>query len=167
MYFIDSNSIRMTKMFQDQEYFRYLQSIHFQIQNRFSDENEKAQLKGQFHTTLDQLKELEKQNAQMKAEKVVHTENIHTITENPWIVESIYEFQFYNCPTCSYRHYSKQEFVNHSFYNHLDSVIELQNISDGSLSDIISPWDYSNDYDYTSDDTSKNELKDNDDIMEI
>ena len=117
-------------------------------------ENEKAQF-------IDQMKKLGKQNSELMKE--VDREKVDI--ENPWTVQSIYEFHFYNCPTCSYRHYSKQEFVNHSFYTHLDSVIGLQDISDGSLSDIICPWDNSNDC-HTFDEISNNEFKDNVEIME-
>ena len=61
--------------------------------------------------------------------------------ENFWDVESIYEFQFFNCPTCEFKHYSKQDFVNHAFNTHTKSVDYLKKISDGSLSDIVSPWE--------------------------
>ena len=127
-------------------------------------EEKKKRLEDDIVQLIDKIKELEKRNPQTE-KKVDETENLST--DNPWIVESIYEFQFYNCPTCSYKHYSKQEFVNHSFNTHLDSVNELQNISDGSLSDIVIPWDNSNDFIF--DNISNNELKDNniDDVMEI
>ena len=61
--------------------------------------------------------------------------------EKFWDVESIYEFQFFNCPTCEFKHYSKQDFVNHAFNTHTKSVDYLKKISDGSLSDIVSPWE--------------------------
>ena len=62
------------------------------------------------------------------------------VIENPWEVESIYEFYFFNCPTCSFKHCSKQDFVNHVFDFHSESVHFLKNISDGSLTDIATPW---------------------------
>ena len=62
--------------------------------------------------------------------------------ENPWNINSIYEFQYFNCPTCSYKNQSKQEFVNHAYKDHPDSVIYLSNIYDiESFSDIVCPWD--------------------------
>ena len=62
------------------------------------------------------------------------------VIENPWEVESIYEFYFFNCPTCSYKHASKQDFVQHVFDFHPESIDFLKNISDGSLTDIATPW---------------------------
>ena len=61
--------------------------------------------------------------------------------ESPWDVASLYEYQYFNCPACSYRNDSKQEFVYHIFHNHSESVDYLKKISDGSLSDIMSPWE--------------------------
>ena len=62
--------------------------------------------------------------------------------ENPWNINSIYEFQYFNCPTCSYKNQSKQEFVNHAYKDHPDAVIYLSNIYDiESFSDIVCPWD--------------------------
>ena len=66
--------------------------------------------------------------------------------ENPWNIESLYDLQYFNCPSCSYKNSSKQDFVCHAFDTHPDSVDYLRNIVDGSLSDILCPWDNSNDY---------------------
>ena len=79
--------------------------------------------------------------------------------ENSWDVESIYEFQFYNCPTCEFKHYTKQDFVNHAFNTHTESVQDLRKISDGSLSDIFPPWN--------SNDITSSESKDANFIDEI
>ena len=79
------------------------------------------------------------------------------VIENPWEVESIYEFYFFNCPTCSYKHCSKQDFVNHVFDFHPESVDYLKNISDGSLTDIATPWQ--NDLDDFEGNFIKNHLK--------
>merc|ERR1712223_292974 len=68
-----------------------------------------------------------------------------TITklENPWdIITSIYDFQYFNCPSCSYKNESKQDFVYHSFENHPESVQHLKRISEECLNDILLPWDY-------------------------
>ena len=58
--------------------------------------------------------------------------------ENPWNVHSIYEFQYFNCPTCNFKEKSKQEFVNHAYKDHSNSVIYLSNLCDA---DIVCPWD--------------------------
>ena len=58
-----------------------------------------------------------------------------------WNVESIYQFQYFNCPICPFKNEFKQDFVNHSFISHPESANYLKKISDGSLYDIISPWE--------------------------
>ena len=59
---------------------------------------------------------------------------------NPWNINSIYELQFFNCPSCIFKNNSKQEIVNHSYQFHPESIDFLANISDNSLSDVICPW---------------------------
>ena len=66
---------------------------------------------------------------------------IITEIENPWDgIESIYEFQFFNCPSCSYKNSSKKDFVYHAFKNHPESVQNLRRIYDSCLNDILPPW---------------------------
>ena len=60
--------------------------------------------------------------------------------ENPWDVQSIYELQYFNCPSCVFKNQSKQVFVNHAFYCHPNSVHCLSKINDESFTDIICPW---------------------------
>ena len=64
--------------------------------------------------------------------------------ENPWLIQSIYDLQFFNCPNCEYKDYSKQEFVNHAYDFHPNSIPYLTNIKDESLVDVIFPWDVKN-----------------------
>ena len=59
---------------------------------------------------------------------------------NPWNIQSIYELQFFNCPTCLYKDISKESFVYHAYDHHSESKRYLENISDGSLDDINCPW---------------------------
>ena len=61
--------------------------------------------------------------------------------KSPWDISSLYEYQYFQCPACFYRHDSKQEFVNHTFATHPESVNYFRKISDRSLSDIIAPWE--------------------------
>ena len=42
--------------------------------------------------------------------------------ESSWNVDSLYEFQYFNCPKCAFKHISKQEFVHHTFNFHPESV---------------------------------------------
>ena len=60
---------------------------------------------------------------------------------NIWDFQSIYELQFFNCPACDYKDESKQEFVDHMCKIHPESINHLiLNIQDGSLDDILCPW---------------------------
>ena len=61
--------------------------------------------------------------------------------ENPWKVGSLYEYQYFNCPSCPFKKDSKQDFINHTFHVHPESVDYLRKITDGSLKDIIFPWE--------------------------
>ena len=75
---------------------------------------------------------------------ITETENSISISlENSWdVIESIYEFQSFNCPSCSYKNDSKQDFVYHAFEIHPESVPNLRRIYDICLNDILPPWDY-------------------------
>ena len=59
---------------------------------------------------------------------------------NPWSVQSIFELQYFNCQSCSFKHRSKQSFVDHAYAEHSESTYHLANINDGSLDDINCPW---------------------------
>ena len=59
--------------------------------------------------------------------------------ENPWNILSIYEFQFFICPSCIFKNNSKQEFINHAYEYHPESIEYIMNINDESLNDIIFP----------------------------
>ena len=61
-------------------------------------------------------------------------------TDNPWNINSIYELQFFNCPSCFFKDISKQEIINHAYEVHPESIDFLDNIKDNSLSDIVCPW---------------------------
>ena len=54
--------------------------------------------------------------------------------ENPWNINSIYELQYFNCPSCIFKNSSKQEMVNHAYECHPESVNFLTQINDDSFS---------------------------------
>ena len=56
-------------------------------------------------------------------------------TNDSWVIKSIYELQYFNCPGCSFKHNSKQEFVNHLYGDHAEAILTLRNIQDDSLRD--------------------------------
>ena len=60
--------------------------------------------------------------------------------KNPWIIQSIYELQYYNCPSCVFKNPSKQEFIDHAYEIHPESHDCLSRINDNSLSDVTCPW---------------------------
>ena len=60
---------------------------------------------------------------------------------NPWAMESIYYYQFYCCPECDLKLALKQDFVDHAFECHLEARSYFPNIIDGSLEDVILPWE--------------------------
>ena len=57
------------------------------------------------------------------------------LENDAWSVKSLYEFQHFNCPGCIFKCKQKQEFVNHLYENHVESITTLKNISDESLRD--------------------------------
>ena len=61
--------------------------------------------------------------------------------ENPWHIQSIYDFQYFNCPSCIFKNHSKQEFINHIYGIHPDYIYHLSNVKDNSLSDVVFPDD--------------------------
>ena len=60
--------------------------------------------------------------------------------ENPWKVESLYEFQYFKCPSCEFEDGKKQDFLNHAYEYHPESTDYLSIITDGSLKDVMCPW---------------------------
>ena len=60
--------------------------------------------------------------------------------KNPWDIQSIYEFQYFNCPSCLFKNHSKQEFINHAFETHSEFIHNLYKINDNSLIDVVCPW---------------------------
>ena len=57
-----------------------------------------------------------------------------------WNIQSLFELQFFNCPSCQYKNNSRQDFLNHACNLHPESIKSLKKIKDGSMSDLICPW---------------------------
>ena len=62
--------------------------------------------------------------------------NVQGSYENPWSVQSIYHFQYFNCPTCHFKDVEKETFVNHAIQVHPESIEMLFKIKDGSMNDV-------------------------------
>ena len=60
--------------------------------------------------------------------------------EDPWNIQSLFELQYFVCPSCTYKNHSKQEFVDHAYNIHSESISQLKSITDDSISDVICPW---------------------------
>ena len=60
--------------------------------------------------------------------------------KNPWHIQSLYELQYFNCLSCSYKNKSKQDIVNHVYDLHPEAIDALNNISDGSTENLDLPW---------------------------
>ena len=63
--------------------------------------------------------------------------------EFPWNVQSLYDLQYFNCPSplCIYKNNSKQQFIDHAYHFHPEADQYLRNINDGSISDVDIPED--------------------------
>ena len=44
-------------------------------------------------------------------------QNIKHENNNPWIVSSIFDFQFFCCPECDEKLQEKQDFINHASFH--------------------------------------------------
>ena len=60
---------------------------------------------------------------------------------NPWNIKSVYELQYFVCPSCVFKDPSKQNIINHAYEFHPESIDYLVKIKDDSFTDIICPWD--------------------------
>ena len=68
----------------------------------------------------------------MGENNIIH-QDMEIKVENPWHLQSIYELQYFICPSCSFRNNSKQDFINHTYESHPAVIVDLENIKDGSL----------------------------------
>ena len=59
---------------------------------------------------------------------------------NLWDIQSLYDLQFFNCPCCTFKIKSRQEFVYHAYDSHAESSEYLTRIKDSSLKDLKCPW---------------------------
>ena len=62
-----------------------------------------------------------------------NTLDVEMIENDEWIIQSLYELQYFNCLGCPYKSKSKQEFIDHLFGEHPEGILTLKNIKDDSL----------------------------------
>ena len=59
--------------------------------------------------------------------------DVEMIENDEWIIQSLYELQYFNCLGCPYKSKSKQEFIDHLYGEHPEGILTLKNIKDDSL----------------------------------
>ena len=62
-----------------------------------------------------------------------NTVDIEMLENDTWVIQSLYELQYFNCPGCSYKSKSKQEVIDHLYEEHPEGLLTLRNIKDDSL----------------------------------
>ena len=73
-------------------------------------------------------------------DQIFKEENENLENENPWNIQSIYELQYFNCPSCNFKNQFKQKFLIHANESHPECIPYLSTIPDDSLNDVICPW---------------------------
>ena len=63
------------------------------------------------------------------------TVDTEMIKADAWIIQSLYELQYFNCLGCPYKSKSKQQFIYHLYEEHPEGILTLRNIKDDSLRD--------------------------------
>ena len=58
-----------------------------------------------------------KEPAHQDKEKISKNKNSKHKQQNPWNIESIYDLQYFNCPSCTFKNKHKQEIIIHAYYN--------------------------------------------------
>ena len=120
----------------------HLKKVHADFMNQF---DEITQLAKSY-----KLRKITQKSIENKAEtNIEHSNEIfleeeqeqqHYVSHNnPWSVNSIYDFSYFCCPECEDSKYElKQDFVNHALSAHPNSIDPLHHkIIDGSLNDVV------------------------------
>ena len=120
----------------------HLKKVHADFMNQF---DEITQLAKSY-----KLRKITQKSIENKAEtNIEHSNEIfleeeqeqqHYVSHNnPWSVNSIYDFSYFCCPECEDSKYElKQDFVNHALSVHPNSIDPLHHkIIDGSLNDVV------------------------------
>ena len=62
-----------------------------------------------------------------------NTVDVEMIDNDAWIIESLYDLQYFNCLGCQFKSKSKQEVIDHLYEEHPEGLLTLRNIKDDSL----------------------------------
>ena len=58
---------------------------------------------------------------------------------NPWAVDSLFKFTYFQCPECDHKSKVNQDFVDHAFSQHPEGAKALYDIKDSSMTDVELP----------------------------
>ena len=89
----------------------------------------------------DIIKSKCKDNSLQFRHKTITVQKCNSEIDSPWSITSIFELCYFKCPDCTYENSSKQTFINHACEIHPEAIKHLSKIKDGSLGDIICPWE--------------------------
>ena len=80
--------------------------------------------------------ELSVENSKEKKEENINDE------KNPWNIQSLYELNYYICPSCPFKNHSKQILVNHAYEIHFSHAMKFLDAikNHNSFNDVILPW---------------------------
>ena len=129
----------------------HLKKVHADFMNQFDEITKLAKsyklrkttqksIENKAETNIEQSNEVfleEEKEQHLEGEQEQHDDSHN----NPWSVNSIYDFSYFCCPECEDSKWEfKQDFVNHALSTHPNSIVPIQNeINDGSLNDIVLP----------------------------
>ena len=58
---------------------------------------------------------------------------INNFIKHPWQIKSIYDLQYFICPSCDFKNQNKQDFIHHANEIHPEAVDYLKTIEDNSF----------------------------------
>jgi hypothetical protein len=114
----------------------HLKKVHADFMNQFDEITQQAKSYKLRKITQKSIKNKAKTN-----EVFLEEEQHYVSHNNPWSVNSIYDFSYFCCPECEDSKYElKQDFVNHALSAHPNSIDPIHHeIIDGSLNDVVMP----------------------------
>ena len=84
----------------------------------------------------------------------------NSIVESLWDAASFEEFRHFNCPSCPKHFTFLQDFVNHAYETHPESINYLRKIYDESIPNVVPPWTFESELEKPSEMSVKIEVND-------
>ena len=84
----------------------------------------------------------------------------NSIVESLWDAASFDEFRHFNCPSCPKHYTFLQDFVNHAYETHPESINYLRKIYDESIHNVVPPWTFESELEKPSEMSVKIEVND-------